>query len=60
MSPDIGRAGVRIALLLIVLSLALLLLEPRDSPEFAISAITLGVGVILLGVVVALLVRARR
>lgn len=60
MNPDIGRAGVRIALLLIVPSAILLLLEPRDSPEFAISALTLGIGLALLGAVAILLLRIRR
>lgn len=46
--PEIGRAGLRIALLMILPALAMLLLVPRHSPEFVILGITLGIGIVFM------------
>lgn len=59
MSPDIGRAATRIALFLIVASLLALRWIPRDSAEFVVTVLVIGIGFVMLGVV-ALLVRLGR
>ena len=50
----IGKAGLRLALLLAVGGGVLMVLEPRDSPAFVISALTLAIGVLLVAVVLVL------
>jgi hypothetical protein len=54
-APEIGRAGVRVALLLILPSAAMLAFLPRGSAEFVITVITMAIGVLFLGVVAGLL-----
>jgi hypothetical protein len=54
MSPEIGLAATRIALFMIVAGGLTLLLVPRDSAEFVVLVLTIGMGVAML-VVVALL-----
>ncbi|MDQ1300274.1 MAG: hypothetical protein QG637_191 [Chloroflexota bacterium] len=56
MSQEIGLAATRIALFLIVAAGLLLLVVSRESAEFVVLALTIGVGVVMLGVV-ALLAR---
>lgn len=58
--PELGRAGTRIALLLILPSLVLLFLVPRDSAEFVITAVTLGLGLVFLAIVIAIVWLANR
>jgi len=50
-SPEIGLAATRIALFLIVGAGLLLLWVPRDSAEFVVLALTIGIGLVMLGVV---------
>lgn len=56
MDPRVLGAGFRVAVLLAFVAAALLLFEPRDSPEFVVSALTLGIGLLFMGLV-AILVR---
>ena len=56
MDPQILRAGFRVAVLLAFVAGALLFFEPRDSAEFVVSALTLGIGLLFMGVV-AVIVR---
>jgi hypothetical protein len=56
MSPEIGLAATRIALFMIVAGGLTLLLVSRDSAEFVVLVLTIGIGVAML-VVVALLSR---
>lgn len=56
MDPQILKAGFRAAVLLAFVAGMLLLFEPRDSAEFVVSALTLGIGLLFMGLV-AVLVR---
>ena len=56
MDPQILKAGFRVAVLLAFVAGVLLLFEPRDSAEFVVSALTLCIGLLFMGLV-ALLVR---
>lgn len=56
MDPQILRAGFRVAVLLVSVAGLLLVFEPRDSAEFVVSALTLGIGLAFMGLV-AILVR---
>ncbi len=56
MSPEIGLAATRIALFLIVAAGLALLWAPRDSAEFVVLMLTIGIALVVLGVV-ALLAR---
>ncbi len=49
---EVMRAGMRVGLLLVIPSAAMLLALPRHSPEFIISAFTLAIGVFFLIVVI--------
>jgi hypothetical protein len=51
-SPETGKLAFTWALLLIMLSLGLLFIEKRGSPEFFITIFTLFIGLVFLGVVV--------
>jgi hypothetical protein len=51
MSPEIGLAATRIALFLIVAAGLLLIGAQRDSAEFVVLVLTLGIGLAMLGVV---------
>ncbi len=57
MSPEIGKAATRIALFLIVAAGLSLLWVRRDSAEFVVLVLTIGMGLLLLGAV-ALFARA--
>lgn len=50
-APEIVQVGLRLALLLILPAILLLLLLPRDSPEFTITVFTLAMGGVFLGFV---------
>ncbi len=56
MSSGVGLAATRIALFLIIGSGLMLLAVPRDSAEFVVLVLTIGIGVVMLGLV-ALLAR---
>ncbi len=51
MSPEIGQAATRIGVFLIVTAGLLLLMVPRDSAEFVVLVLTVGLGLLLLGIV---------
>ncbi len=51
MSPEIGLAATRIALFLIVSAGLMLLLVSRESAEFVVLILTIGIGLVMLGVV---------
>ncbi len=59
MNPDIGRAATRIALFLIVASLLAMRWIPRESAEFIVTVLVIGIGLVMLGIV-ALLTRLGR
>ena len=54
MDPQILRAGFRIAVLIAGVALFLLLLEPRDSAEFVVSAMALVIGLTFMTLVAVL------
>lgn len=56
MSPEVGRAGFAMAMFIVVAALALLLVVPRGTAEFAITVVSLVVGLAFLAVI-AILVR---
>ncbi len=51
-APEIGRAGLRIALLLIIPAAVMLFFQPRHSPQFVITAFTLAIGLVFLAIVI--------
>jgi protein-S-isoprenylcysteine O-methyltransferase Ste14 len=53
--PQILRAGFRTAILVVATAVLLLLFEPRDSAEFVVSAMALGIGLTFVGLVAVLL-----
>lgn len=55
MDPQILGAGFRVAVLLAFVGGLLLFFEPPDSAEFVVSALTLGIGIIFMGLVGLLL-----
>ena len=54
MDPQILRAGFRIATLVAATAALLLLVEPRDSAEFVVSAMALAIGLTFVTLVVVL------
>jgi hypothetical protein len=56
MSPEVGRLGFTAAMFIVVTSLVLLFVVPRGTPEFAITVVSLIVG-LLFTALVAVLVR---
>jgi hypothetical protein len=54
MDPQILRAGFRIAALITATAALLLIVEPRDSAEFVVSAMALAVGLAFVALVVVL------
>ena len=60
MTPELTRAGVQIGCFLVIPSSLLLLLLDPGTPEYVITVITLVIGVIFLGAVVALALRSQR
>lgn len=59
MSPEIGRLGVRIAAFPTLLSLLLLFVLEPGTAEFAISGITLVLGLLFIGAVTLIVRRSR-
>ena len=54
MDPQILKAGFRIAVLLAFVGGILLLVEPRDSAEFVVSALTFCLGALFMGLIAAI------
>lgn len=54
MDPQILRAGFRIAAFVTATAAVLLIFEPRDSAEFVVSAMALGIGLIFVSLVAVL------
>lgn len=54
MSPGVGRAAFGIAIFIIVVALGLLLALPKGTPEFAITVVSLLIGLAFLGLVVVM------
>jgi protein-S-isoprenylcysteine O-methyltransferase Ste14 len=52
--PQILRAGFRIAAFVTATAAVLLIFEPRDSAEFVVSAMALGIGLIFVSLVAVL------
>lgn len=52
MNPQLGQAAFRIGIYITLVSLVLLLLERRGSPEFGVTMITLVVGLVFISTVV--------
>ena len=53
MDPQIGLAGMRIAIFLIMVAGGLLFFLEPGTAEFSITIVTLGIGVIFAGIVIA-------
>jgi protein-S-isoprenylcysteine O-methyltransferase Ste14 len=53
--PQILRAGFRIAAFVTATAAVLLIFEPRDSAEFVVSAMALGIGLIFVSLVTVLI-----
>ena len=60
LDPQLGKAALTLALFIIVMAVGMLVLLPPDSPQFAITVFTLGIGVVFLGLVVVLVRRFSR
>jgi hypothetical protein len=54
LSPDVARAGFRLAILIVLMALGLLATLTPGTPEFAITVFTLLIGLIFVGLIVAL------
>jgi hypothetical protein len=54
MDPQVLRAGFRIAIFVTATALLLLLFEPRDSAEFVVSVLALGIGLTFVSLVAVL------
>lgn len=54
MDPQIGQAGFRIALFLILVAGGMLFFLRPGTPEFSITVVTLALGLILAGIVIVL------
>lgn len=54
MDPQIGLAGLRIALFLILVAGGMLLFLEPGTPEFSITVVTLLIGLIFAGIIVLL------
>ena len=53
LSPEIGKAGFRLAILIVLMAAGLLITLRPGTPEFAITALTLIIGLGFIGVIVA-------
>jgi hypothetical protein len=53
-SPEIGRAAFRSAMLIVLVALGLLIVLTPGTPEFAITVLTLVIGVLFMGLIFAL------
>ena len=56
LSPDVARAGFRLAILILLMALGLLLTLSPGTPEFAITLFTLLIGVVFIGLI-AIMIR---
>jgi hypothetical protein len=54
MDPQIGLAGMRIALFLILVAGGMLFFLEPGTPEFSITVVTLGIGLVFAGIIIAL------
>ncbi len=55
LSPEVGRAAFTWAILLVIGAVGLLVVLRPGTPEFAITVVTLLIGLIFLGLVIALI-----
>ncbi len=55
LSPEVGRAAFTWAILLVIGAVGLLAVLRPGTPEFAITVVTLLIGLIFLGLVIALI-----
>lgn len=55
MNPELGQAAFRIAMFIIVVAVMLLLVVPRGTAEFAITVVTLVIGLAFVGVLAVLI-----
>ena len=53
-SPEVARAGFRLAMLIVLLALGLLVTLSPGTPEFAITLFTLLIGLVFTGSIAAL------
>jgi hypothetical protein len=60
MSPQAGKAAFSLALFVTIPALVLLFLEPRGSAEFAITALTLAIGLLFIALVTFVVRRSMR
>jgi ABC-type siderophore export system fused ATPase/permease subunit len=60
LSPEVGRAAFTWAILIVIGAVGLLAVLSPGTPEFAITVVTLLVGLVFLGLVVALIHLAAR
>jgi hypothetical protein len=60
MTPEIGRAGIQIGCFLVVPSSVLLFFLEPGTAEWNITVLTLIIGVVFLGIMIALTIRAQR
>jgi hypothetical protein len=58
--PLVGRTAFRLGMMVTVPALAMLLVLPRESAEFAISVVTVMIGGVFLGLVTLIVRRAQR
>ena len=54
MDPQIGQAGMRIALFLILAAGGMLFFLDRGTAEFSITVVTLGIGLVFAGIIIVL------
>jgi hypothetical protein len=54
MDPQIGLAGMRIALFLILVAGGMLFFLQPGTAEFSITVVTLGIGLVFAGIIIAL------
>jgi hypothetical protein len=52
-SPEIGRAAFRLALVIVLMAAGLLITLRPGTPEFAVTVLTLMIGVVFIGVILA-------
>jgi hypothetical protein len=60
MSPDAGQAWFRLGTFLVLMSLVSFFFTPRDSAEFVISALSLVIGLLMLGMVTLIIKLSNR
>jgi hypothetical protein len=52
--PSIGKAGLRLGLFIVVLATGMLIFLKPGTPEFVITVFTLLIGLLFIGIIVAL------